>query len=536
MNADNIFEIDSENSSFESQDILQNASDDNITTTIATTSNDVNITSNISNNPVTLNNKKSKSQPSPYSITTATGNLCKHLNTHYLSWNSDKQSGQQCLIFTSELTISNQILILAQKTKLNALIAKWIVSNILPFSVVSNAFIVIQKDVQTLLQKVSSKISITLDMWTSRTNMPFLCVMVHWIDYDWKLKKILLDIHMLPHSHTGKKIDEQLHAIFEAFDITTKILCATTDGAYLLNLIVTAGLAPIKSSIENVRNLVKAISSSLSITQDFRELEKSVSKSEAIRKISQDVLTRWNSTYLMLSVYLTMATTIVAIIRHNKSFSKYKLSLQKEADLQAATQFLQPFYETTNVLFGSTYATLVFRFCFPEFLKAATTQMFDKLQKYTDEIYDKIAFIAAILDSRIKLELIPADMNTEVNRAIFNNVFRFEYFVPILSNSFTNLETPSNLSYTEQIAQKKRNIFTNRTDEFTQYLNEAVLPMSVDPLTDYLAIQSTSVPSKQVFSKAGDTVRAKCTRLSEKSVQALMCVNSWLDHNIKFHK
>ncbi|CAG8743893.1 6872_t:CDS:1, partial [Cetraspora pellucida] len=39
---------------------------------------------------------------------------------------------------------------------------------------------------------------------------------------------------------------------------------------------------------------------------------------------------------------------------------------------------------------------------------------------------------------------------------------------------------------------------------------------------DYLAIQSTSVPSEQVFSKASNTVQAKRIRLSGKSVQALM--------------
>lgn len=57
--------------------------------------------------------------------------------------------------------------------------------------------------------------------------------------------------------------------------------------------------------------------------------------------------------------------------------------------------------------------------------------MSDKLQKYMDEIYDKTAYIAAIIDPRIKLELIPADMNTKANCAIFNNAFRSEYFAPI---------------------------------------------------------------------------------------------------------
>ncbi|CAG8827539.1 36862_t:CDS:2, partial [Gigaspora margarita] len=89
------------------------------------------------------------------------------------------------------------------------------------------------------------------------------------------------------------------------FDITTKIFCATTNGGSNLVLI------PIKSSIKIKQNLVKAISFSLSIIQDFRELEKLVGVSEAI-----------------------------PIIRHNKNFNKYKLLLQKDADLQAATQFL----------------------------------------------------------------------------------------------------------------------------------------------------------------------------------------------------
>ncbi|CAG8767271.1 174_t:CDS:1, partial [Dentiscutata heterogama] len=87
--------------------------------------------------------------------------------------------------------------------------------------------------------------------------------------------------------------------------------------------------------------------------------------------------------------------------------------------------------------------------------------------------------------------------------------------------------------------------------ELTQYLNEAILSIDVDSLNwwklnhtrfsylsqmakDYLAIQSTSVPSKQVFSKTGDIVRVKHARLSEKRLQALMCVNSWIKHGIKF--
>src|SRR6185437_2906542 len=98
----------------------------------------------------------------------------------------------------------------AQKTKLHMLIAEWIVSDTLPFSIIlsrsfatmlqylnanvdlpscetiksiiQSAFVVMQKDVKTLLKQAPSKISVTLDIWTSRANVPFLCITAHWID------------------------------------------------------------------------------------------------------------------------------------------------------------------------------------------------------------------------------------------------------------------------------------------------------------------------------------------------------------------
>ncbi|CAG8747825.1 9708_t:CDS:2, partial [Dentiscutata heterogama] len=236
------------------------------------------------------------------------------------------------------------------------------------------------------------------------------------------------------------------------FNISDKILCATTDGganmvlamrllkdklilknynfhfqpcyclAHILNLIVTTGLLPIKLSIE----------------KDFKELGKMVGEGESTRKILQNVSTHWNSTYLILLAYVTMPTTISAIIRRNKNLEKFKLTSQDETNLQVTTQFLKPFYETTNVLSDSTYTTLGISILLindivenvsaciqdptsSEFLKIAAIQISEKIQKYTNEIYDKIAFIAAILDPWIKLELMPIDMNNEANHTIFNN-------------------------------------------------------------------------------------------------------------------
>ncbi|CAG8748221.1 14065_t:CDS:2, partial [Gigaspora rosea] len=85
-----------------------------------------------------------------------------------------------------------------------------------------------------------------------------------------------------------------------------------------------------------------------------------------------------------------------------------------------------------------------------------------------------------------------------------------------------------NLTYTEQIAQKKRR--TNWKLNCTRFSNLSQMAK------DYLVIQFTSVPSEQAFSKAGNTVQAKRTRLSDKSIQAFMCINSWLKHGIRFRR
>jgi hypothetical protein len=45
---------------------------------------------------------------------------------------------------------------------------------------------------------------------------------------------------------------------------------------------------------------------------------------------------------------------------------------------------------------------------------------------------------------------------------------------------------------------------------------------------DLLAIPATSVPSEQVFSKAGDLITKRRNRLSKKNIRILMLLEAWL--------
>ncbi|KAI9910003.1 hypothetical protein PsorP6_010782 [Peronosclerospora sorghi] len=51
---------------------------------------------------------------------------------------------------------------------------------------------------------------------------------------------------------------------------------------------------------------------------------------------------------------------------------------------------------------------------------------------------------------------------------------------------------------------------------------------------DYLAVQSTSVPTEQTFSQAGDVITKKCNRLDPSTVLAVECAASWSEAGIPF--
>ena len=48
----------------------------------------------------------------------------------------------------------------------------------------------------------TSKISITIDAWTSSNQLPFLGIKCHWIDSEWELKRQLLHFQVIEGEHS----------------------------------------------------------------------------------------------------------------------------------------------------------------------------------------------------------------------------------------------------------------------------------------------------------------------------------------------
>ncbi|CAK9301895.1 unnamed protein product [Gordionus sp. m RMFG-2023] len=95
------------------------------------------------------------------------------------------------------------------------------------------------------------------------------------------------------------------------------------------------------------------------------------------------------------------------------------------------------------------------------------------------------------------------------------------------------------------MTSRKKNLSRSPFDsEIDGYLGEPVCPEDVNILDwwrgnqsrfpclsemarDFLAQQTTSVPSERVFSQAGDTVTKKRNRMSSKTLRQCLALSSW---------
>ncbi len=80
------------------------------------------------------------------------------------------------------------------------------------------------------ISQINSKIFLTTDIWTSEISKDcYLEVTMHYINNNWKLKNLLLNLIPINGFHTAELITSKLLQILEEFNINNNILALTTD-------------------------------------------------------------------------------------------------------------------------------------------------------------------------------------------------------------------------------------------------------------------------------------------------------------------
>lgn len=265
-----------------------------------------------------------------------------------------------------------------------------------------------------------------------------------------------------------------------------------------------------------------------------------------------------------------------AVIRkHDETLgSRMLLSSAEKNVVSVVHVYLESFYKTTNnmcankmptiglVLFFMDHISEMITGCResrhnPDWLKNAAEDMAKKARSYSSQVCNIFTYMTAILDPRIKCELIPENLNAEnyleEARAHFVRNYSSSHFSSVTSGyGAQEMEDGGSVSFAEEIARKKRRgSISSATDELTQYLSEPPAPISTDVLEwwkvnstryprlsvmarDFLAVQATSVAPEELFCRKGDEIDKQRFCMPHDSTQAILCIRSWTQGGMKF--
>ncbi|GJY12240.1 zinc finger BED domain-containing protein RICESLEEPER 2-like protein [Tanacetum coccineum] len=192
-------------------------------------------------------------------------------------------------------------------------------------------------------------------------------------------KKKVLNFRVIPPPHTGSLLAEYVTTCLREWGIENKVFTITLDNttnnnglveclkdqlsydalvyngefihvrccAHVLNLIVQSGLKVIEESIEKVQEYVKFMRGSAARMIKFAECIARL-KLQCHKNVRQDVVTRWNYTYLMLDYALVYRRAYVLLAKLDKMFKTCPTE-EEWTRMEAITMLLKPFYEITKL-------------------------------------------------------------------------------------------------------------------------------------------------------------------------------------------
>jgi len=205
---------------------------------------------------------------------------------------------------------------------------------------IQNEFDLARINIKDVFKANRSKFALTLDVWTAYTQQPFLGITIHWVDTEWVMKTLLLDLILLHESHTGEYLGEKVLELVEDLAIKERLIGFTADNAsnnqtcqrylrrftspnfmyiryaaHVLNLAVKEGQKNYVSQIKKARRFCNKIKYSPLLLEDMKRIAAILECSFLHPEL--DVKTRWNSTYLMLEQLVEIGNITNGLVQSN---------------------------------------------------------------------------------------------------------------------------------------------------------------------------------------------------------------------------
>ena len=183
------------------------------------------------------------------------------------------------------------------------------------------------------LSKGAKSICLTTDSWTSVTTESYLAVTAHFFNNEFRLESCLLGCFKFGQRHTAENLKDKLLHIISEWDNQEKIVLVVTDNAanmtsavknagfkhlpcfaHTLNLVVQKRVLEIKQLQQKVKTIVEYFRRSTVAAEKFASLQLQINSGEPARKLKNDVITRWNSTYDMLRRFSLLQEPLEAVL------------------------------------------------------------------------------------------------------------------------------------------------------------------------------------------------------------------------------
>ncbi|WKA08910.1 hypothetical protein VitviT2T_026593 [Vitis vinifera] len=439
------------------------------------------------------------------------------------------------------------------------------------------------------LEKLETRMAITTDMWTSNQKKGYMAITVHYIDESWLLHHHIVRFVYVPPPHTKEVLSDVLLDFLLDWNMDRKLStitvdnCSSNDGmidilseklsssgslllngkifhmrcaAHVLNLIVKEGLDVIRVEIEKIRESVAYWSATPSRVEKFEDAARQL-RLPCNKKLCLDCKTRWNSTYLMLSIAITYKDVFPRLKQREKLYT----TVPSEEEWNLAREIcerLKLFYNITKLFSGRNYPTANTFFikvceikealydwliCSNEVVSTMASSMLEKFDKYWSGCHIVMA-IAVVLDPRYKMKILefyfPIMYGSEASSEIGKiRQLCYDLLSEYQSKSKMGQQTSSHgassvsnlfeLTYDEQDPLSKFDLFVHSTSEeghakseLDYYLEETVLPRISDfdvlswwktngikyptlqmIVRDIYAIPVSTVASESAFSTGG---------------------------------
>ncbi|XP_041842078.1 zinc finger BED domain-containing protein RICESLEEPER 3-like isoform X2 [Melanotaenia boesemani] len=441
---------------------------------------------------------------------------------------------------------------------------------------------------KTQLQTVKG-VSLTSDMWTSVKMDVCLAVRCHYMLDSAKPAMVVLGVLPFPQHPTAENMAAATRSLMMEWGIEGKVKCLVTDAttnmidtagnlaishivciAHALNSMVkksldqTPGLEDLRSRAQEV---VTYFRSNTAAKEKLRNVQQQMNR--AATKLIQEVDSRWNSTFLMLQRLYDEREAVGAALATLKT-EVHPLSSGDYETTAACLHVLKPFYMATEemsqqkMVSGSMVIPLIKMLLHTtQEILSNNTNVTAKLlgQNITAALRDKfddlessaVLSLCTLLDPRFKT--IGFRSQDEAENAVERLTTECAALMGHKSTDYPSTSVPTHLnpssrafdlwkSFDEQATMSitHRNSTVNATAEVQKYMKDVHLERCEDPLAywneqrkvyphlfslakQYLCTPASSVSCEHLFSKAGDVLSEKRSRLSPKTVEKILFLN-----------